>query len=70
MQCSSKENLLIKHKEDCLNINGEQSVKLEEGIIEFQNYFKQMSVPFKIYADFKCNLKLAESYEGSRTKKY
>ena len=70
MQCSSKENLLIKHKEDCLSINGEQSVKLEEGIIEFQNYFKQMSVPFKIYADFKCNLKLAESYEGSRTKKY
>ena len=70
MQCSSKENLLIKHKEDCLNINGEQSVKLEEGIIEFQNYFKQMSVPFKIYADFKCYLKLAESYEGSCTKKY
>ena len=49
--------MLIKHKEDCLSINGKQSVKLEEGIIEFENYFKQMPVPFKIYADFECNLR-------------
>ena len=48
LQCFSKENVLIKHKEDCLSINGEQSEKLEEGTIEFQNYFKQMLVPFKI----------------------
>ena len=62
--------MLIKHKEDCLSINGEQSEKLEEGTIEFQNYFKQMLVPFKIYPDFECNLERAESYEGSYTKKY
>ena len=66
----SKENVLIKYKEDSLNINGEQSVQLEEGTIEFQNYFKQMPVPFKIYPDFECNLERAESYEGSYTKKY
>ena len=47
-----------------------QSIKTEEGIIEFKNYFKQMSVPFKIYADFECNLKNVEIYEGSCTKKY
>ena len=70
LQCFSKENVLIKHKEDCLSINGKQSVQLEEGTIEFQNYFKQMPVPFKIYADFECNLERAESYEGSYTKKY
>ena len=29
-----------------------------------------MSVPFKIYADFECNLKDTEIYEGSCTKKY
>ena len=29
-----------------------------------------MPVPFKIYADFECNLERAESYEGSYTKKY
>ena len=28
-----------------------------------------MPVPFKIYADFKCNLRGAECYEGSYTKK-
>ena len=28
LQCFSSENLLIKHKEDCLSINGQQSVNL------------------------------------------
>ena len=62
--------MLIKHKENCLSINGKQSVKLEEGIIKFENYFKQIPVPFKIYADFECNLRGVECYEGSYTKKY
>ena len=46
------------------------SLKLEKGIIELKNYFKQIPVPFKIYADFECNLRGVESYEGSYTKKY
>ena len=70
MQCFSSENVLLKHKEDCLSICGVQSVKVEKGTIEFENYFKQIPVPFKIYADFECNLKSAEVYEGSCTKKY
>ena len=61
---------MIKHKENCLSINGKQSVKLEKGIIKFENYFKQIPVPFKIYADFECNLKSAECNEGSYTKRY
>ena len=68
LQCFNSENMLIKHKNDCLSINGKQSVKLEEGIIKFENYFKQIPVPFKIYADFKCYLEGFESYEGSYTK--
>ena len=68
LQCFSSESVLIKHKENCLSINGKQSVKLEKGIIEFENYFKQIPVPFKIYADFECNLRGVESYEGSYTK--
>ena len=51
-----------------MSINGKQSVKLETGIIEFKNYFKQISFPFKIYADFECNLRGVECYEGSYTK--
>ena len=36
--------------------------------IEFENYLKQIPVPFKIYADFECNLRGVECYEGSYTK--
>ena len=41
-----------------------QSVKVEEGTFEFENHFKQMPVPFKIYAEFECNSKGVETYEG------
>ena len=57
LQCFSSEKVLIEHKENCLIINGEQSVKLKNGSISFKNYFKQLPVPFKIYADFGCILK-------------
>ena len=69
LQCFSSENVLIKHKENCLSINGKQSVKLEEGIIKFKKYFKQIPVPFKIYADFECNFKKVKCNEGSYTEK-
>ena len=65
LQCFNRESVLIKHKENCLRINGKQSVKLEKRIIEFENYFKQIPVPFKYYADFECNLRGVESDEGS-----
>ena len=70
LQCFSSENILIKHKKDCLSIKGVQSVKVEEEIIKFENYFKQLPVPFKIYDDFECNFKNVEIYEGTYTKKY
>ena len=57
-QSFSDENVLIKHKENRLGINGKQSVKLEKGLIKFEKYLKQIPVPFKIYADFECNLKV------------
>ena len=31
LQCFSSKNVLTEHKEDCLIINGKQSVKLEKG---------------------------------------
>ena len=55
LQCFSSKTVLTKHKEDCLSINGKQSVKLEGTIeFEFENYFKHIPVPFKIYVDFEC----------------
>ena len=68
LQCFSSENVLIKHKEDCLSINGQQPINLEKGTIEFKNYFKQLPVPFKIYANFECNLRNVKCYEGTYTK--
>ena len=44
--------MLIKHREDCLSINEVQSVKVEEGVIKFENYLKQIQVAFKFYAEF------------------
>ena len=70
LQCFSSKNVLIKFRENCLSVNGKQSVKLEKGIIEFENCFKQIPVPFKIYADFECNLKSVECDECCYTKKY
>ena len=64
LQCFRSESVLIKPKENFLSINGKQSVKLEKEIIEFKNYFKQIPVCFKIYADFECNLRDAESNKG------
>ena len=68
LQCFSSENVLINHKKDCLSINGQQSIKIEKGTIEFKNYSKQLPVPFKIYADFECNLRIVEYYEDTYTK--
>ena len=61
LQCLSSKNIL-NHKEVCLSINSRQSVKLEKGTIEFKNYFQQIPVSFKIYADCEWNLTSAESY--------
>ena len=57
----SSEKVLIEHLENCLITNGKQSVKLTSGSISFKNYFKQLPVPFKIYADFECILKEVKS---------
>ena len=73
LQCFSSEKVLIEHKENCLIINGKQSVKLKSGSISFRNYFKQLPVPFKIYDDFECLLKGFKSSDknnGLYTKKY
>ena len=62
--------MLTEHKENFLIINCKQSVKVEDGTIEFENYFKQRPVPCKVYAEFECTLKDVKSCEGSYSKKY
>ena len=61
--------MFTEHKGVCLSINGAQSVILEKEKVGFENYFKQIPVPFNFYADFECNLKSVESHEGFYSKK-
>ena len=54
LQCFSTESILEKHKVDCIEINGTQSIKMPKPgtKIFFKNYSKQLPAPFVIYADF------------------
>ena len=72
LQCFSRERVLVEHKEVCLKINGKQTVKLRSGLNKFKNHFKQLAVPFKIYANFECNMKRVkdENNNTSYTEKY
>ena len=54
-QCFSRKEILTKHKRNCTVINGEQAIRMPQkgnDTLKFQNFHKQMSVPFVIYADF------------------
>ena len=66
----SIERVLQEHKEKCLLINGKQSVKLKSASIGFKNYFKQLAVLFKIYADSECLLKGAKSSDRNNNSSY
>ena len=57
----SSKIVLIEHKQICLKINVHQKMKFRSGSIKFKDHFKQLAVPFKIYADFESLLKRVES---------
>ena len=64
---------MIEHKEVCLKVNGNQSVRLRSGSIKFKNYSKQLVVPFKIYADFESvliDIWMDKGSNASYTRKY
>ena len=50
-QCFSSEKVLVEHVKADLKFHGKRSVKLRNGMIKL-NHCKQLSLPFKIYADF------------------
>ena len=54
LQCFGTDEILTKHKRNCMVINGEQAIRMpkEGSIVQFQNYHKQMPAPFVMYADF------------------
>ena len=55
LQCFSSEKILNNHKDNCIQINGTQAVKMPDknnNILSFNNFHKKQPVPFVIYADF------------------
>ena len=54
LQCLSSKDILINHKENCISINGAQTIKMSKAddMVHFKNYLKQLPVPLVIYADF------------------
>ena len=55
LQCFSSESILVKHTNNCLTINGKQAINMPkqgDNILKFNNFYKHLSVPFVIYADF------------------
>ena len=55
LQCFSSDRVLSSHKENCIQVNGTQAIKMpdkDNNILKFNNFHKQQPVPFVIYADF------------------
>ena len=55
LQCFISESVLNNHRDNCIQLNGEQAVKMpnkDNNILKFNNFHKQQPVPFVIYADF------------------
>ena len=72
LQCFSSESVLVKHANNCLTINGSQAIdmpKQGENILKFNNFHKQLPVPFVIYADFEAIMKKVQGCEQSEEMK-
>ena len=55
LQCFSSERVLNNHKDNCIQVNGAQAIKMpdkDNNILKFNNFHKQQQVPFVVYADF------------------
>ena len=66
LQCFSSEEVLKNHKDNCIQLNGEQAIKMPDKLnntLKFNNFHKQQPVPFVIYADFEA---ITEKISGCR----
>ena len=68
LQCFSSERILENHANNCLTINGAQAINMPkqgENILKFNNFHKQLPVPFVIYADFEAITKKVQGCKQS-----
>ena len=72
LQCFPSESILVKHANTCLTINGSQAINMPkqgENILKFNNFHKQLPVPFITYADFEAIAKKVQGCEQSEEMK-
>ena len=68
LQCFSSERILANHVNNCLTINGVQAINMPkqgENILKFNNFHKQLPIPFVIYADFEAITKKVQGCKQS-----
>ena len=73
LQCFSSERILMNHKENCIQVNGEQAIEMpnkDNNILKFTNHHKQLPVPFVIYADFEAITKKVQGCRQNNNKSY
>ena len=73
LQCFSSEKVLINHKENCIQVNGTQPIKMptkDNSILKFNNFHKQLAVPFVIYADFEAITEKIHGCQPNNDKSY
>ena len=68
LPCFSSERILANHVNNCLTINGAQAINMAkqgENILKFNNFHKQLPVPFVIYDDFEAITKKVQGCKQS-----
>ena len=73
LQCFSSDRVLNDHKDNCIQVNGTQAVKMPDknnNILKFNNFHKQQPVPFAIYADFEAIVEKIQGCQQNNNKSY
>ena len=73
LQCFSSERVLNNHKDNCIQVNGTQAVKMpnkDNNILKYNNFHKQQPVPFVIYADFEAITEKISGCQSNDDKSY
>ena len=73
LQCFSSDRVLNEHKDNCIQVNGAQAVKMpdkDNNILKFNSFHKQLQVPFVIYADFEAIIEKISGCKPNNDKSY
>ena len=68
LQCFSSKRILVNHVNNCLIINDNQAINMPKkgkNILRFNNFHKQLAVPFVIFADLEAITKKVQGCKQS-----